>query len=69
MLPPHGPTRPRSRIAPAYVQKAIRVASDQDYRRHLRQELASRSDVLFNDRTAVEDHERFIEKAIGSASR
>jgi protein O-GlcNAc transferase len=50
-----------------YVQLAVRVASDREYRLALRDRLAVASHVLFDDLEAVRDHERFFEEVIVSA--
>ena len=47
-----------------YVRKTVRVATDRDYRRHVTEQIAARSDVLFNDLEAVREHERFFEEAL-----
>jgi protein O-GlcNAc transferase len=52
-----------------YVQKAIRVASDADYRQHVRQTLAERTPILFEDFEAVREHERFFWEAYESLRR
>ena len=46
-----------------YVAKAVRVASDADYRRQVRQTLAEATPVLFDDLDAVREHERFFSAA------
>ncbi len=48
-----------------YVQKAVRVATDREYRKHATDVIAERSDILFNDLDAVREHERFFDKALG----
>ncbi len=47
-----------------YVSKAVQVATDRAYRRHVTERIAERSDVLFNDLEAVREHERFFEEAL-----
>ena len=51
-----------------YVRKAVRVATDRDYRRHVTEQIAARSDVLFNDLEAVREHERFFEETLARTS-
>jgi protein O-GlcNAc transferase len=46
-----------------YVRKAVRVATDPDYRKHVMDSIAHRSDVVFNDVEAVREHERFFAEA------
>ena len=46
-----------------YVQKAVHVATDHEYRKHATDAIAERSDVLFNDLEAVREHERFFDEA------
>ena len=47
-----------------YIGKAVRVATDRDYCRQVTDQIAARSDVLFNDLEAVREHERFFEEAL-----
>ena len=51
-----------------YVRKTVRVATDRDYRRHVTEQIAARSDVLFNDLEAVREHERFFEETLARTS-
>ena len=53
--------------AEEYVSKAVQVATDRDYRKHVTERIAEASDVLFNDLEAVREHERFFEEAIAYA--
>ena len=47
-----------------YIDLAVRLASDPDWRSSLRQRLAAASGILFDDLEAVRDHERFFEAAL-----
>ena len=51
--------------AEEYVSKAVRVATDRNCRRHVTEQIAARSDVLFNDLDAVREHERFFTLVAG----
>ena len=51
-----------------YVGKAVQVATDRDYRKHVTARIAQASDVLFNDLEAVREHERFFEEALSHAT-
>ncbi len=44
-----------------YVDLAVRVGTDRDYRMSMRERIASASDVLFDDMEAVREHERFFD--------
>src|SRR6185436_11986309 len=44
-----------------YVRLALRLGREMEYRRHVAGEISRRSDVLFEDRRAVEEFERFFE--------
>ena len=47
-----------------YVELAVRVATDEDFRHDVRARIAERSDVLFDDREAVAEHVRFLREAV-----
>ena len=47
-----------------YVRLALRVARDDAYRRHVGGEIDRRSDVLFEDRRAVNEFERFFAEVV-----
>ncbi len=47
-----------------YVSKAVQVATDGDYRAHLKQRIAQASDVIFDELGAVREHERFFSEAL-----
>jgi protein O-GlcNAc transferase len=47
-----------------YICKAVRVATDRDYRQYVTERIAATSDVLFNDVEAVREHERFFEETL-----
>ena len=51
-----------------YVRKAVRVATDRDYRKYVTDCIAERSDVLFNDLEAVREHERFFEVVLDGST-
>lgn len=53
--------------AEGYVDLAVRLAKDLDYRRYVNTQLLQRSDVLFEDQVAVDEHLRFFEFAIAQA--
>jgi hypothetical protein len=46
---------------------AVRLGCDREYGEHVRRELAGRTDVLFEDGSAVSEHERFFAEACGGA--
>jgi predicted O-linked N-acetylglucosamine transferase (SPINDLY family) len=50
-----------------YIDKAVQVATDRDYRRYVVDRIGQRSDVLFNDLEVVREHERFFEGAMAQA--
>lgn len=52
--------------AEEYVGIALRVATDRDFREHLRREIEVRKHVLFEDPSVVREHERFFEEVIVS---
>ena len=56
-----------ARSAEHYITLAVQVASDRDYREHIRACIAERRDVLFEDMEAVRQHEEFFETALESA--
>ena len=47
-----------------YIDLAVRIAGDRDYRMHIRDRLRSAGDVVFDDMEAVREHERFFHEAI-----
>ena len=51
-----------------YVEKAVQVATDRDYRQHIVEKITKASDVLFNDMEVVREHERFFEEATDGRS-
>jgi predicted O-linked N-acetylglucosamine transferase (SPINDLY family) len=55
--------------ADEYVRMAIRVASEPDYRYHVRETLRERSGALFEDASAVEAHADFFRRAADAAGR
>jgi protein O-GlcNAc transferase len=44
-----------------YVNLVVRLATDQDYRAHIRQEIQQRSSVLFDDQSAMGPFQDFLE--------
>ena len=50
-----------------YVTKAVRLATDRDYREHVSRLIVERSEGLFEDQRTVRDHEKFFEYALGQA--
>jgi len=46
-----------------YVQLAVRVATDLDFRQFVQSRLAERSELLFDDQRAVDEHARFFHEA------
>lgn len=52
-----------------YVALAVRIGTERDYREHLRREIAQRKHVLFEDRTVVNEHERFFVEAMRRAGK
>lgn len=50
-----------------YVRIAARLGTDEDYRRHVKSEILRRSEVLFEDRRAVREFERFFVEATRSS--
>jgi len=53
----------------AYVEKAVQVATERDYRAYMVEKIAQSSEVLFNDIEVVREHERFFAKATGIKNR
>ncbi len=53
--------------AEEYVQRAVRVATDREYRMTLRDQLAVASEAVFEDLEAVREHERFFEEVVAEA--
>ncbi len=53
--------------AEKYVAKAVQVATDRDYRRHVVERIAASSEALFNDLEAVRECERFFTEATADA--
>jgi protein O-GlcNAc transferase len=52
-----------------YVDLAVRLAQDADYRAAMRTKIAERSDVLFDDTAAVREIEKFLVQAFEQATR
>jgi predicted O-linked N-acetylglucosamine transferase (SPINDLY family) len=48
--------------AEQYVETAVRLGTESDYRRHIEEEIAAESDALFDDDSAVAEHERLFQK-------
>jgi predicted O-linked N-acetylglucosamine transferase (SPINDLY family) len=51
-----------------YVEIAVRLASDRDYREEIQARIAHSSPILFDDLSVVREHEQFFERAIGGHS-
>ena len=51
-----------------YVQLAVRVGTDPDFRQFVTSRIADRSDVLLNDQTTVDEHMRFFAEATGGTA-
>jgi predicted O-linked N-acetylglucosamine transferase (SPINDLY family) len=47
-----------------YVTRAIQIATDKDYRKALQEKIHERSHELFEDESAVKQHEQFFLEAI-----
>jgi predicted O-linked N-acetylglucosamine transferase (SPINDLY family) len=47
-----------------YVDLAVRLGTDSDYRNAMRQRIAAASDVLFDDCDIVTEYERFFDRAV-----
>ncbi len=50
-----------------YVEQALRLANDADYRAHVVARIAETVDVLFEDASEVRDLEAFFETAVAEA--
>jgi len=48
--------------AAEYVEKAVRIATDAEYREHVRQAIRERADVLYDDRAVVRELEGHFEQ-------
>jgi predicted O-linked N-acetylglucosamine transferase (SPINDLY family) len=48
-----------------YVQLAVRVATDRDFRQDVKTRIAERTDMLFDDEQAVAEHVRLFREALG----
>ncbi len=46
-----------------YIRTAVRLGTDSAYRHHMHVTIQSRSDMLFENRKSIEEHERFFEFA------
>jgi predicted O-linked N-acetylglucosamine transferase (SPINDLY family) len=53
--------------AEQYVELALRLGTDRDWRRFMGEKILAASHVLFEDSEAVRQHEEFFEQAIRSA--
>jgi predicted O-linked N-acetylglucosamine transferase (SPINDLY family) len=49
-----------------YVQTAVRIANDRDYRTSLRHRIEAAAGTIFDDMEAVREHERFFSEAIAN---
>jgi len=52
-----------------YVQTAVRIGTDRDYRLSLRHRIEAASAAVFDDVEAVREHERFFSEAIARSTR
>jgi hypothetical protein len=50
-----------------YVEQAVRLGTDREYRAAMRARIAAASPVRFEDLEVVHEHERFFEDAIATA--
>jgi predicted O-linked N-acetylglucosamine transferase (SPINDLY family) len=62
-----GITEPVASSAEAYVDRAVEIACHPDLREDLRRRILAASEVLFEDRQAIEEHRAFFESAIAAA--
>jgi len=53
--------------AEEYVELALRLGTDADYRRSVSEKIAAASHVLFEDLDVVREHEQFFERALRAA--
>jgi protein O-GlcNAc transferase len=51
-----------------YVQLALRLGTDADFRHALRREIAQAKEILFEDSTVVRQHELFFQQALNNSS-
>jgi predicted O-linked N-acetylglucosamine transferase (SPINDLY family) len=58
---------PVAPTAEAYVDRAVEIASHPDLREDLRRRILAASEVLFEDRQAIEEHRAFFQSAIAAA--
>lgn len=49
-----------AKSADHYVELALRLACEPDYRAAVTQQIAQRSDVLFDDQAVVDEYSRFL---------
>jgi predicted O-linked N-acetylglucosamine transferase (SPINDLY family) len=50
-----------------YVALAVRLGTDREYRESVRAQIRTQSEVLYEDRELVREHERFFEQALACA--
>ena len=62
-----GITEPVVPTAEAYVERAVEIACHRDFREDLRRRILAASEVLFEDRQAIEEHRAFFQSAISAA--
>jgi predicted O-linked N-acetylglucosamine transferase (SPINDLY family) len=53
--------------AEVYVDRAVEIASPRELRDDLRRRILAASEVLFEDRQAIEEHRAFFQSAIAAA--
>jgi predicted O-linked N-acetylglucosamine transferase (SPINDLY family) len=49
-----------------YIDKAVTLGTEPDYRSQVNAEICQRSEVIFEDREAVREHERVFRKLVSS---
>jgi predicted O-linked N-acetylglucosamine transferase (SPINDLY family) len=62
-----GITEPVAPTAEAYVDRAVEIACHPELREDLRRRILAASEVLFEDRQAIEEHRAFFQSAIAAA--
>ncbi len=62
-----GIAEPVAPSAEAYVDRAVEIACHRDLREDLRRRILAASEVLFEDRQAIEEHRTFFQSAIAAA--
>ena len=52
-----------------YIQRAVRIGTDRDFRDAIRRRIAERNHILFDDLEVVREHERFFEYALAEVEK